>query len=327
MEKSPDIEGILRRFLRCFAQSDVEGLRALSSKEPGRRAIGTDPREWSAGPGWETMFTQLPEMAAAGGMKVQFLDSDGFEEGAVGWGAANCVAGFGNSEWPLRLTGVFRLEQGHWHVVQVHFSVGVTNEDAYGVELSTPLEAVAAAVQVERPNLVATAAPDGTVTLLFTDIEASTELAERLGDSRWMELVRWHRSKTNDAAQKHTGYVVKSLGDGFMIAFPSASEAIQCAMEIQSCVAAGWDGNKIRVRAGIHSGDAVRDVDDFYGHAVTVAARIAALARGGEILVTRVVQELVRGRPFSFGSQRVESLKGIEGEIELAPIAASVPSR
>jgi len=321
MEQSPEIEGVLRRFLRCFAQSDVEGLRALSSNEPGRRAIGTDPREWSSGPGWETMFAQLPEMAAAGGMQVHFLDSDGFEEGNVGWGAANCIARFGKSEWPLRLTGVFRLEQGHWQLVQVHFSVGVTNEDAYGVELSTPLEAVAAAVQAERPNLGSTAAPDGTVTLLFTDIEASTELAETLGDPRWMKLVHWHRSKTNDAAQENRGYVVKSLGDGFMIAFQSASDAIQCAIDIQSCVASGWNGHEIWVRAGIHSGDAVRDVDDFYGHAVTVAARVAALAKGGEILVTPVVRELVRGRPFRFGDQRTELLKGIEGEVELVPIA------
>lgn len=324
MERSPEIEGVLRRFMRCFAAGDEPGLRALSSTESGRRAIGTDPREWSTGEGWETMLAQLPELAAAGGLDVKFLDCDGFEEGSVGWGAANCVATVPDGrQHPLRLTGVFRLERGHWYAVQIHFSVGVTNEEKLGLQLTTPFEAIAAAVRSDRPDLEGSAAPDGTVTLLFTDIERSTELAERLGDSAWAELVRWHRVDTTKSAKAHRGYVVKSLGDGFMIAFPSASDAIRCALDVRLSAAEGWEGNIIRLRAGIHSGDAVRDVDDFYGHAVTVAARVASIAQGGEILVTRVVRELVRGGPFAFDNVRLESFKGIEEPVEVSALAPS----
>jgi class 3 adenylate cyclase len=321
VERSPELEGVLRRFLRSFARGDDAIVRALSSTEPGRRAIGTDPREWSSGEGWEAMVEQLAEIARAGGFELRLLDSDGYEEGSVGWGAVNSVATMPDGhDVPLRLTGVFHLEGGHWLAVQVHFSLGAANEEALGLELSTPLDAIVAAVQSDRPDLKASTAPDGTVTLLFTDIEASTELSERLGDNTWAELIRWHRSDTTRSATAYRGFVVKSLGDGFMIAFPSASEAIRCAREVRESAARGWEGNTLRVRAGIHSGDAVRDVDDFFGHAVTVAARVAAVARGGEILVTRVVRDLVQGGAFAFDHVRAESLKGIEEPVEVAAL-------
>jgi class 3 adenylate cyclase len=108
-----------------------------------------------------------------------------------------------------------------------------------------------------------------------------------------------------------------------MIAFPSASDAIRCAQLVRDSAASGWRGNPVRLRAGIHSGDAVRDIDDFYGHAVTVAARVASIAQGGEILVTRVVRELVRGGSFRFENVRLESLKGIDEAVEVARLAIS----
>jgi class 3 adenylate cyclase len=324
MQSSPEVESVLRRFMRRFSEGDEQSIRGMSSLEPGRRAIGTDPREWSTGEDWDTMIAQLPELAAVGGIGVDFLDVDGYEEGSVGWGAANCIATFPDGVVvPLRLTGVFRLEIGNWHAVQVHFSVGVTNEERLGIELTTPLQAIVTEVQTDRPDLGRSTGPDGTVTMLFTDIESSTELAERLGDSDWMELIRWHRRDTTQSARKNRGYVIKSLGDGFMIAFPSASDAIRCARDVCNSAAIGWSGHPVRLRAGIHSGDVVRDVDDFYGHAVTVAARVAALAQGGEILVTGVVRELVRGGPFRFDHLRVEPLKGIEEPVEVASVVAA----
>jgi hypothetical protein len=140
VERSPEIEGLLRRFLQSFACGDAAAVRALSSADPGRRAIGTDPREWSSGEGWDTMIAQLGELGAAGGMELEFLETDGYEEGSVGWGAANCLAILpgGGDQFPLRITGVFHLDDGHWHAVQVHFSVGISNEEHLGVELITP---------------------------------------------------------------------------------------------------------------------------------------------------------------------------------------------
>jgi class 3 adenylate cyclase len=159
---------------------------------------------------------------------------------------------------------------------------------------------------------------------LFTDIEDSTKLAEQLGDERWMELLRWHRDDVQKAASRHRGFVVKSLGDGFMIAFASASEAIRCAGEVRDRAAAGWEDYQFRVRAGIHSGDVIRDLDDFYGHAVIVAARVAGAAPGGDILATGVVRELVRGGGFRFSEPRNQLLKGIDREVEVVTL---LPSR
>jgi hypothetical protein len=225
------------------------------------------------------MLGQSHEIAAAGGFGLQFLDSDGYEEGSVGWGAVNCLATMPHGhDVPMRLTGVFHLEGGHWVAVQVHFSLGAANEDALGLELSTPLEAIVAAVQLDRRD-------------------------------------------TTQSAAAHRGFVVKSLGDGFMIAFPSASEAIRCARTVRDSASDGWEGNRVSIRAGIHSGDAVREVDDFFGHAVTVAARVAALAQGGEILVTRVVRDLVQGGSFAFDHVRSASLKGIAEPVEVASLA------
>jgi class 3 adenylate cyclase len=74
------------------------------------------------------------------------------------------------------------------------------------------------------------------------------------------------------------------------------------------------------VRAGIHSGDVIRDLEDFYGHAVIVAARVAGLAHGGDILATGVVRELVRGADFRFSESRKEVLKGIDHQVEVVTL-------
>jgi len=265
---------------------------------------------------------QLAEFVAAGGCSIEVVDAEGFEDGTVGWGATRCRAELGtNGEFALRVTAVFRLEQGHWRVVQMHFSAGVATEVASGMDLASTFEAVADAVRTDRPDFGVPPAPDGTVTLMFTDIEASTTIAERLGDEQWTRLLRWLRDTTTAAAQAHRGYVVKCLGDGFMIAFPSASEGLACAKQLQRDVAAGWHGETIRLRAGLHAGDAVRDVDDFYGHAVTVAARVAALAQGRETLATRVVRELARVGEFQFAEPRIVQLKGLEGHYEVVAVA------
>ena len=139
----------------------------------------------------------------------------------------------------------------------MHASTAVTNEDTLGIELVTTFDAVADAVRERRLDLGVPAAPDGTVTLLFTDIEASTLLAERIGDARWTRLLRWMRAITYESAQARRGYVVKSLGDGFMIAFPSTSDGIGAAIEIRDRVAKGGRVSRSASTAGLHSGDAV----------------------------------------------------------------------
>ena len=161
--------------------------------------------------------------------------------------------------------------------------------------------AVAAAVEEERPDLAPpTRRPEGTVTLLFSDIEGSTAANERLGDRRWMEVLRAHNQIVRQEVARHGGFEVKSQGDGFMIAFSSARRGLASAMAIQRALQAHADApsraRRSPCRMGLHTGEALKEGDDFFGTHVALAARIAGAARGGEILVSSLLKELT-GRP------------------------------
>jgi class 3 adenylate cyclase len=180
------------------------------------------------------------------------------------------------------------------------------------------VDEMALSVASERPSLRPAAAPDGTVTILFSDIEGSTTLNERLGDVRWFELLRAHNKVVRDRVQACGGFEVKAQGDGFMIAFPSARRAIQCARSIQEAIGRDLgehpDG-PVRVRIGLHTGEAIREQSDFYGKNVVVAARITDAARGGEILASSVVKQLTE----SAGDVVFEDAR----EVELAGLAGT----
>ncbi len=183
-------------------------------------------------------------------------------------------------------------------------------------EMGTSIEAVAAAVYVEQPDLRPHAAPDGTVTLLFSDIEGSTPMNERLGDQRWMEVLREHNGLIREEVRSNQGFEVKTEGDGFMIAFQSARQALQCAIAIQRAFAKRNDDTDepVRVRMGLHTGEPVKEADDFYGNHVNLAARIASQASGGEILVSALLRELTESAgDISFGEERDVELKGLSG--------------
>src|SRR3954447_11981261 len=186
------------------------------------------------------------------------------------------------------------------------------------------VDEVASTVGSERPSLRAAAAPDGTVTILFSDIEGSTALNERLGDVRWLELLRAHNRVIRSEVAAHDGFEVKAQGDGFMIAFPSARRAIRCAVAIQEAIARELgehpDG-PVRVRIGLHTGEAIREESDFYGKNVVVAARIAVHAVGGEILVSSVVKALTDSAgDAEFSNPRDVELAGLAGTHVVCPV-------
>jgi class 3 adenylate cyclase len=170
-------------------------------------------------------------------------------------------------------------------------------------------------VEEERPDLGSATAPDGTVTILFTDIEDSTALNERLGDERWIEVLRRHNEVVRTCVREHGGYEVKSQGDGFMIAYPSALEGLRCAVSLQRELAdASRLGEPLRVRIGVHTGEAIRDGDDFFGRSVTLAARLGSEADGGEILTSSIVRELAGSGPeIPFEDVGEMQLKGLRG--------------
>lgn len=182
---------------------------------------------------------------------------------------------------------------------------------------SASLETVAESVANERPDLRSTAAPDGTVTILFSDIEDSTALNQKMGDTRWMRLLREHNEIVRREVGLHRGFEVKTIGDAFMIAFQSAKDAIRCAIAIQRAVARH---NKeatesVRVRIGLHTGELVRERDDFYGRHVNFAARVASEAKAGEILVSSLLRDVVEpSAEFVFEQRPKRSLKGFQGK-------------
>jgi class 3 adenylate cyclase len=183
---------------------------------------------------------------------------------------------------------------------------------------NTSIEAVTLAVERERPDISVHAAADGKVTLMFSDIEDSTPLAERLGDQAWVELLREHNAIFREQIAAHDGYEVKTIGDAFMVAFQSAEKALRCAVAIQSSFAAynrEHAEQPLRVRIGLHTGEAVRDAGDFYGTNVILASRIADQARGAEILVSSAFRQLVESSTEAslFGEPREVGLKGLSG--------------
>jgi class 3 adenylate cyclase len=155
------------------------------------------------------------------------------------------------------------------------------------------------------------------VTILFSDIEGSTALNERLGDVRWLELLQAHNRIVRAEVQECSGFEVKAQGDGFMIAFPSARRAIQCAKAIQTAIAAELGDHPdgpVRVRIGLHTGEAMREETDFYGKNVVVAARITDQAHGGEILASSVVKQLTESAgDVAFEERREVELAGLTG--------------
>jgi class 3 adenylate cyclase len=186
-----------------------------------------------------------------------------------------------------------------------------------GVDISTSIDEVISAVESERPDIRAHAAPDGTVTILFSDIEDSTVLTERLGDERWLELLRSHNSIFRRCVRAHDGYEVKNQGDGFMLVFPSPAGALRCAIEVQRSFAERAQNSpeeRIRVRMGLHTGEAIAEEGDFFGRNVILAARIAAKARGGEILVSDALRDQAEGEDgLEFEEARELELKGMAG--------------
>ena len=179
------------------------------------------------------------------------------------------------------------------------------------------IDRVAASVEAERPNLRAAAAPDGTVTIMFSDIEGSTALNERLGDTRWLALLRAHHRVVRGQVHAYGGFEVKVQGDGFMVAFPGARRAVQCARAMQQAIRAEFEGQPegpMSVRIGLHTGEVLREQDDFYGKNIVLAARIAEQASGGEILASSVVKELAEsGGDITFDDEREVALKGLGG--------------
>jgi class 3 adenylate cyclase/tetratricopeptide (TPR) repeat protein len=199
-------------------------------------------------------------------------------------------------------------------------------------DVLTSIDRVAISVHAEKPDLRPHAAPDGTVTIMFSDIEGSTEKTDRLGDKAWMEVLREHNTIVREQIAARAGFEVKSEGDGFMVAFGSARRALECAIELQRAMARRNESGEepIRVRIGLHTGEAIKEGDpdgraDFFGKNVILAARIVGQAKGGEVLASSVLKALMEGSDITWSEPRMLELKGLSGTHEIWPVVWERP--
>jgi len=197
--------------------------------------------------------------------------------------------------------------------------------------MKTSIELVAEAVEQDDPKqmigaeVVGAEDEPGTLTVVFSDIEASTELAVSMGDSKWFELLGRHHELVSTHVDAHQGRIVKNQGDGYMLCFRSARQALLTSIGIQrdlerlakSDLLPGT--GELRVRIGAHTGEVMmQDDGDLFGKHVIVAARIGALAAGGQILVSNLVKQIAEPRgDINFGPPNETNLKGIDGLVVL----------
>lgn len=155
------------------------------------------------------------------------------------------------------------------------------------------------------------------VTILFTDLVTSTEMAASLGDRRWRDLLEQHNAAVRRELARFDGREVDTAGDGFFATFDGPARAVRCARAIIGAVAE----LALDVRAGLHTGEVEVLGDKVAGIAVNVGARVAGEAAPGEILVSSTVRDLVAGSGLTFVDRGRTTLKGFDGDWQLFAVA------
>jgi class 3 adenylate cyclase len=154
-------------------------------------------------------------------------------------------------------------------------------------------------------------------TVMFTDLSGSTELAGRLGDRRWRDLLERHDAIVSREIERFRGRAVKSTGDGVLATFDGPARAIRCAVGIRASLRALG----LELRAGLHTGEIETIGEDVGGIAVHIAARVLDAAHAGEILTSSTVRDLVVGSGLGFEDRGSHELRGVPGEWQLHAVA------
>jgi class 3 adenylate cyclase len=181
----------------------------------------------------------------------------------------------------------------------------------------------------DPPDLTApdtVAAPSPALTIVVSELDDANHRGLDLGASSRLSLLDMHNSIVRRHVARHRGTEVRATGDGFMLSFPSASGALSCMVDVQRALyalARSRPADGLRVRVGVHTGDVIVGHDgDLSGPHIVIATRVAAAARGGEILVSGRVRELVEPNPeFRFGAPRLVRPLGLGQELLLHPLA------
>src|SRR5438067_11507339 len=173
-------------------------------------------------------------------------------------------------------------------------SQGLLREIAEG--LGQPINAAAPLTAETIIGSLAVGQTEGTVTIMFTDVEESTRLLSTRGFTASHEIMKAYETIIDDKVAEHARRRIQGLGAGFMISFGSARYGVECALDIQQAITTYSKQNperKLRIRIGLNTGEVVEEAGDIFGAAVNVAARVAGKAKGGEVLVSEIVRQLV----------------------------------
>ena len=161
--------------------------------------------------------------------------------------------------------------------------------------------------------------PDGAVTLMLSDIANAGDAAQELGPERWEQLVRDHHMLVEQLIARHDGQVAKFQGDGFLASFNSAHSGLHAAVDLQrTFTSASSEHPSLAIRVGVHSGFVMGNPEQLMGRNAVLAARIAAQAKAGEILVSSSAKDYTATDPgFRFEPHGEYFFKGLHGEHEV----------
>ena len=318
MKQSPEIEAVVRRFLAARESGSAEKVGNLFSSSEDLRLIGSDAHEWWQGREEVVGLAGL-HWQALGISSSTLVRLEAFENGDAGWAALELEqTAQVKDSFVTRMTLVLELESGSWRIVQIHMSSPVPNTEAFEVELTRTLSDLVDSIKVDS------AAPGGmkaeTKTVVFTDVVNSTVLSEAMGDRAWSDMIGRHLGDLRNIVAESGGATVKTLGDGGMFAFPTASSALTAALRIQDAIQEPTGDPGMQVRIGIHTGDVMNDQGDYLGLTVNKAARVASAAEGGQILVSSSTADMVNDDDFRFGEPRMLHLKGMSGTHTVQPL-------
>jgi adenylate cyclase len=199
------------RFFEALRDGDEEAVRTRVSHQPGFERFGSDPDEvWHEGEGATRVWLQ--QVRELGGYPWKLIDEvHAMSEENVGWAGARVEFDGPERSYERRFTCVLHLEHSDWKIVQWHSSIPSPNEE-YGLFLTKSVDEIAEAVSESRPDLSSTSAPDGTITIAFTDIEDAMKLTGFLGDKRWLDVLHVHNDVVTQVTNDLGGTVVKGQG-------------------------------------------------------------------------------------------------------------------
>jgi adenylate cyclase len=195
--------------------------------------------------------------------------------------------------------------------------VGREGADVESRSGMTSIDVIASALEPVTPAVSRLSSPDGALTLMLSDIANAEAVASELGPDRWEQLLADHHLLVERVVAHHDGLLVRFERDGFLASFNSAHGGLYAAVELQRTFSAGAEtaSRPVVLRIGVHSGFVIGNSDDLLGRNVVLATRIAAHAKGGEILVSSALKQYTETDPtFSFEPRGEHHFKGLIGE-------------